>query len=105
MFIALYSFKVKPDCENKFVESWTQLTNLIYQYEGSLGSRLHKVEGNCFIAYAQWPDKLTWENSGNNLPQIAIHHKNAMKECCSEIKTEYELNTVVDLLKDTVFDK
>ncbi|MFN4151943.1 MAG: antibiotic biosynthesis monooxygenase family protein, partial [Candidatus Sericytochromatia bacterium] len=98
-------FKVIEGKENDFIKVWSDLTNLIYEFEGSYGSRLHKSNNQTFIAYAQWPDKETWENSGSNLPDIANNLRKQMKECCSEIKTEYQLNIVQDLLKDKKHDK
>ena len=68
MFIAIYSFKVKEGFEMEFKGSWRGLTQLIYQHEGSLGSRLHMSNDGEYIAYAQWPDQSTFEKAGDNLP-------------------------------------
>jgi hypothetical protein len=99
-FAVVYSFKIIDGMENVFVNAWTELTNLIYKYEGSYGSRLHKVDENFFIGYAQWPDRETWQLSGEKLPDTASGFRKLMRECCSEIKTEYEMNVVQDLLND-----
>ena len=98
MFIVIYSFKLKENSEKDFIESWKGLTLLIRNHEGSLGSRLHKKDSLNYIAYAQWPDKITWKNSGNKLPAEAVQHRINMKNTCTEIKTEYELSVVEDLL-------
>ena len=98
MFIVIYSFNVKENSEQEFIEAWKALTLLIRKHEGSLGSRLHKKDSINYIAYAQWPDKRTWQNSGTNLPAHATLHRNTMKNACTEIKTEYELDVVEDLL-------
>ena len=68
-FTVIYSFKIFDGREDDFINSWTELTKLIYEFEGSYGSRLHKANDNLFIAYAQWPDKETYIHSGNNLPE------------------------------------
>ncbi len=99
-FTVIYSFKLIEGKENPFIEAWTALTKLIYQYEGSYGSRLHKIDPHHFIGYAQWPDKATWKNSGDNLPESAAEMRKQMRESCSEIKTEFEMVEVVDLLND-----
>jgi len=100
-FTVIYSFKVVEGKEKDFINSWAELTKLIYEFEGSYGSRLHKVNNNLFIAYAQWPDKEVYDRSGNNLPESANKFRQQMRECCSEIKTEFELsNVVLDFLKD-----
>lgn len=78
------------------------MTQLIYKHEGSLGSRLHYNGERLYIAYAQWPDKATWEKAGKRLPESADAVSAAMKESCEEIKTEYQLEVVVDLLKRQV---
>lgn len=99
MFAVIYKFKVRQGQDKKFKESWKALTQLIYKHEGSLGSRLHKSEGQLYIAYAQWPDKETWEKSGSKLPKSADAVRMAMRESCEEIKTEYQLEIADDLLK------
>jgi quinol monooxygenase YgiN len=102
MFAVIYSFQTKSSQETKFEESWKALTELIYAYEGSLGSRLHKQSANKFIAYAQWPDKETWQNSGDKLPETAIPIRQAMKESCEKIETLHELYMTEDLLKNEI---
>ena len=49
-------------------KSWKDLTLLIYDYAGNLGSRLHKINDCNYIGYAQWSNKETWDNSSNKLP-------------------------------------
>lgn len=104
MFVAIYQFDVKPNHEQKFIESWEGLTQLIYQYEDSLGSRLHKNKDGTYIAYAQWPNKATWKNSGDKLPEEAVNFRNQMKASCASISTLFELEDCKDLLKNEVFN-
>lgn len=102
-FTVIYSFKIIEGKENDFINAWTELTKLIYQFADSYGSRLHKVEVQFFIGYAQWPDKETWKNSTDKLPETANSLRRQMRESCSEIKTEYEMNVVKDLLYEKRF--
>ncbi len=99
MFAVIYQFKVKENMRSEFINAWKQLTQLIYEYEGSLGSRLHKQNDGVYLAYAQWPDKDTWKNSGNKLPDSANKIRRIMRESCTKIETLYELNCTEDLLK------
>jgi hypothetical protein len=46
----LYFFDVKEDQEQVFIENWSRLTALIYEYQGSLGSRLHKTRHSTSIS-------------------------------------------------------
>ena len=99
MFAVIYQFKVKENRKAEFINAWKQLTQLIYEYEGSLGSRLHKHKDGSYLAYAQWPDRETWKNSGNNLPDSADKIRRTMRDCCTGIETLYELDCTEDLLK------
>jgi heme-degrading monooxygenase HmoA len=99
MFVAIYSFEVRAGKDEQFIKAWEEFTKLIYQFEGSLGSRLHKKGEQEYTAYAQWPDKKTWENSGKNLPESANEHRALMKEACVKIDTSHELEMISDLLK------
>ena len=102
MFVVIYSFKIKKGRDQDFISSWQGLTKLIYKHEGSLGSRLHKKSELEYIAYAQWPDKNTWKNSGDSLPKEADQFRQLMRASCESIDTLYELDSVKDLLKDKV---
>ncbi len=103
MFAVIYSFSVKPGQTSKFIEAWEELTRLIYTHEGSLGSRLHKTNASEFMAYAQWPDKKTWQESGKKLPDEADKWRNAMRLACDSIETRFELPVVSDFLKKETF--
>ena len=99
MFTVIYSFKVKENHSEVFEKAWKDLTLLIYEFEGSMGSRLHKSSDNNYIGYAQWPDKTTWEISGNHLPEIATEIRKTMKDACASIEVLHELEVVEDLLE------
>lgn len=102
MFTVIYSFEVKPGQEQPFTQAWRDLTTLIYAHEGSLGSRLHKQRDLHYIAYAQWPDRSTWEHMGGHLPETAKAVSRIMQEACVQIETLYELEVVDDLLRTEV---
>lgn len=99
-FSVIYSFSIIEGKEKDFVAAWTALTHLIYEFEGSYGSRLHKASGQLYIGYAQWPDRASWERSGNKLPEAANEFRKQMRESCSEINTEHEMMVVEDLLQE-----
>jgi quinol monooxygenase YgiN len=63
MFIAVYRWEVKEGQEDRFREGWRRLTEEIYSRRGSHGSRLHHAEDGTWVAYAQWPDRQSWEAS------------------------------------------
>lgn len=101
MFIVLYNFVVKRGQEDIFVDAWTNLTDLIYKHEGSLGSRLHKSETQQYIAYAQWPSEFVFDKAGSNLPEEADAYRDAMRTSCEKIEVLQKLEVVKDVLKQT----
>lgn len=105
MFVAIYKFIIIPGKENEFIEAWEELTRLIYEYEGSLGSRLHKESNLVFIAYAQWPNKSAWENSGDKLPEESKLVRKMMRGSCEKIETIHTMDVVSDLLKEKHLEK
>lgn len=98
MFAVIYSFEVVPGKEKQFIAAWEEMTELIKEYEGGLGSSLHKEDVGKYIAYAQWPNQEQWEKSGNNLPQADEEVRARMRESCVEIKTIHTMEVVNDLL-------
>ncbi len=101
MLAVLYKFTVKPDQEAEFIQAWKDLTEYIYKYQNSLGSRLHKASDTTFIAYAQWPDQETFDKANKLLPQEALLSRERMQNVCESIETLYELELVEDALRDS----
>lgn len=104
MFAVIYKFEIIPSKEDSFIDAWKALTELIYKHEGSLGSRLHKSDNNIYLAYAQWPSKILWENSGNKMPAEADEVRRQMKESCVKIETVHTMEMVEDLLRNENFE-
>jgi heme-degrading monooxygenase HmoA len=99
MFVAIYSFDVKPTKEAAFLSAWEALTIMIKDHLGGWGSRIHKSDDGQYIAYAQWPSRDFWErDNANLLPAEASKHRAIMKGACMEIKTVYRLEMICDLL-------
>ena len=105
MIAIIYQFTVKENQTKDFMKAWKEMTQLIYEYENSLGSRLHKKDAHTFIAYAQWPDVYTFENAGGKLPAKASVLRNKMREACEKIEKLYQLELVEDLCKQKQFGK
>ena len=62
-FAVIYRWKVDPEQEGLFMSAWEALTHAIRDGRGGMGSRLHRNDEGHFVAYAQWPDRETWEKS------------------------------------------
>ncbi|TXI00904.1 MAG: antibiotic biosynthesis monooxygenase [Rhizobium sp.] len=68
-FAVIYQWLVKPGKEVQFRKAWEALTQLQLETRGLRGSRLHKSEQGTWIAFAQWPDKKSWEASCEQKPE------------------------------------
>ncbi|NND94363.1 MAG: antibiotic biosynthesis monooxygenase [Flavobacteriales bacterium] len=100
MFAAVYSFKVKEGRDDEFIKAWRELTQFIYSFEGSLGSRLHHEGNGTYLAYAQWPNEEVYDKAGDNLPDEADEWRTLMRDACISITTLHKLELIDDLLKD-----
>lgn len=63
MFAVVYRWRVALDKERDFLGAWELLTREYLASAGSLGSRLHRASDGMWVAYAQWPDRHSWERS------------------------------------------
>ena len=62
-FAVIYRWTIRVDKTEEFQEAWEKVTAAIRAQRGGLGSRLHQDEDLTWVAYAQWPDRETWEQS------------------------------------------
>ena len=102
MFVALYRWKLKEGQEEKFREGWRRRTGEIYRKCGSLGSRLHRAEDGTWVAYAQWPDKRTWE-AARRVPVTDTEASDMMKESVEVSYPEMLLEMSDDLIESRGF--
>ena len=61
MYCVVYKFHPDKGMDQRFIEYWEELTELIRVQLGGLGSRLHRTDEGVYFAYAQWPDKAHWK--------------------------------------------
>lgn len=94
MYIVIYSFTVKKKQDSRFISAWKELTKWYYEYAGGLGSRLHNQTLQTYIAYAQWPDKETWEVSNSQLPEKAQGTRDILRDTCEKVEVLYQLDLV-----------
>ena len=70
MFCVIYRWRVIAGRELQFEEGWAAGTTRIAAEFGGWGSRLHSAGDGLYVAYAQWPDKATWEKA----METRMHH-------------------------------
>ncbi|HUP91967.1 MAG TPA: antibiotic biosynthesis monooxygenase family protein [Solimonas sp.] len=62
-FAVIYQWRIRAGKEAQFQQAWEKLTGLLRTERGARGSRLHRTDYGSWVAYAQWPDRATWERS------------------------------------------
>ncbi len=100
MFFVIYQFEIKTDKEEQFISNWAKMTEFFVEKCGGFGSKLHKDKNGFFIAYAKWPDEITWANAKNFPPEIKAISQ-LMKDCYldgTSVKVIYQLTCVKDML-------
>ena len=99
-FVVIYRWRLHPDREQQCQDSWSRNTPHIILRCGGLGSRLHKAEDGTWLAYAQWPDKATWERS-YSVPIWDVEGGKLLEEAVVERLPRILLEPVADFLIQT----
>jgi len=102
----MFEFVVKDGCEDQFLTSWPVVTQGIYLFKGSLGSRLHKNINGEYIAYAQWPDQAAWQASANiEMSADYEQQREMMREALNleSTKVLYQMEVEIDYLQRRAF--
>ena len=98
MYAIIYLFEIKEYQEKNFIQTWKELTNLIKEHAGGLGSVLHKKDNTNFIAYAQWPTKEIFEKAGEKLPKSVIDLRSKMNESIIKMTVLEKFDVIENLL-------
>lgn len=96
-FCVIYRFRLHAGAEEAFKEGWRRLTEEIRDCRSGLGSRLHLGNDGWWYAYAQWPDRATWERSQEMQAQDA-EAVQLMTGAIDERKPPILLEPEIDLL-------
>jgi quinol monooxygenase YgiN len=97
-FIAIYRWRLRPGKEQQFIDAWLVVTLAIKAERGGLGSKLHLDENGIYVAYAQWPNRETWQAMGD-LPSVNTAASEAMRDAIEERLPSTLLSPVADLLE------
>ena len=97
-FVAIYRWRIHPDQIDLFLAAWEIVTIGIKAERGGLGSKIHRADDGTYVAYAQWPDRETWEAMGK-LPSVNPAASQAMGEAIAETLPSLYLDPMADLLE------
>lgn len=97
MHAIYFRWKVASGREPEFEQAWLELTELICDEHGGLGSRLHRCADGHYFAYAQWPSERVWAAQPMPGARMAAL-RNRMRECAELVDGPLRGDVVADLL-------
>jgi hypothetical protein len=102
MFAVAYRWTIIPGREAEFEDGWRAGTQAIAREFNGWGSRLHRGEDGKFYAYAQWPDRATWEKAMESRmyhsdDEARAKYRNAIAE--NGFETLFAGEVIADLLE------
>ncbi len=98
MFIVLYRWRIKPNLERQFIESWSERTAFWLEKYDSRGSRLHRGGDGIFYSYAQWKSVEQREQAfAAEIGKIPLSRQK-FQEAVEEVFPEIKLEIVADYL-------
>ncbi|MCC2963702.1 antibiotic biosynthesis monooxygenase [Massilia sp. IC2-278] len=92
-----FRWKVALGRETDFEHAWLELTALIRDKQGGLGSRLHRCADGHYFAYAQWPSEHVWATQPEPTARM-IELRHRMRECAELVDGPLRGEVVADLL-------
>jgi len=97
MYAIYFRWKVASGRESDFEHAWLELTELIRDERGALGSRLHRCADGHYFAYAQWPSERHWATQPEPAARM-IELRNQMREFAELVDGPLSGEVVADLL-------
>lgn len=103
MHAMYFRWKVATGREQDFEHAWRELTELIRDERGGLGSRLHRCGDGYYFAYAQWPSEGAWSAQAEPTARM-VELRNRMREYAELVDGPVRGDVVADLLVSVVSD-
>jgi hypothetical protein len=97
-FVAVYRWRVRPGCEERFRAAWQTETLSFRDTRGSYGTQLSRSEDGTFVAFAYWPSRLRWEEA-HRAPLLLSGPESTLTECILAKEEELHLEVLQDLTR------
>ncbi len=101
MFAVVYTWKVSEGREQQFIDAWSELTLIIRQDLGGLGSCLHQGVDRTWFAYALWPSEKEWKKPKRNSYRM-IELKKLMSEVSEELYADVYGDIYIDMIEHRI---
>lgn len=97
MHAIYFKWKVNSGRERDFENAWRELTELLRDERGGLGSRLHRCSDGHYFAYAQWPSEVFWATQSDPTLRM-VELRNQMREFAELVDGPLRGDVVADFL-------
>lgn len=97
MHAIYFKWKVASGREPDFEHAWRELTELIRDVQGGLGSRLHRCADGHYFAYAQWASERVWAEQPAPTARM-VELRDQMREVAELVDGPLRGDVVADLL-------
>lgn len=97
MHAIYFRWKVAAGRERDFEHAWRELTELLRDERGGLGSRLHRCTDGHYFAYAQWPSEHFWATQPEPSARM-VALRNQMREFAELVDGSLRGDVIADLL-------
>ena len=98
-FAVAYRWRVAADRHAEFRTVWGELTEAIRRELGGLGSWVHRNPAGELVAYAQWPDRSTWQRAQalpSPLPEVSERMRGLILERFPPLELEVDDDRLPD---------
>jgi hypothetical protein len=93
--VAIYRWRVKPDCEDRVRAAWRAEAERYRTRYGSCGARLHRADDGSLVSTAFWRSREAWASVPRpiDLPEAEA----TLNACITEKVEELDLVPVEDV--------
>jgi hypothetical protein len=97
-FVAVYRWRIRPDCEDRFRAAWQAETLVFRDTWGSYGTRLSRDDDGTWVALAFWPTRAQWI-AAHRQPLPLSGPEATLAECIVVKEQELHLEASDDLTR------
>jgi hypothetical protein len=97
-FVAIYRWRIRTGCEERFRAAWREETLVFRDIWGSYGTQLSRSEDGTWVAMAYWPSRPGWEKA-HRQPLLPPGPEAILNDCILAKEEELHLQVTDDLTR------